>query len=215
MALPRSPQSHRSTLRVPPAVTRFAEAVITRAGIGKLAIAEQIIQALQVVPRDQFLEERFRPRALEDSRLPSGFGQFSPAPFLLARMMALGGIGPGVTVLELECGAGYASALMCVLGARVFATEKIGLRAQATRKHLDSMGLNRVLVATGHLAWADSAPFDTIIAHTPFASDADIERFIPLLDPTRGRIIAPAEQPVSAQILLVEMTRNGPRRSLI
>ena len=167
------------------------------------------------VPRDRFLDARGKPRALEDSKLSTGFDQLTHAPFFLARMFALAGIKPGSTVLELECGSGYASALMCVMGARVFATEKVGLRAQATRRHLDELGLNRVLVATGYFSWVDSAPFDAVISHNPIESQREITAYLELLDPAHGRLVAPVKIDGVDKLRIIQMGPASPSAFVI
>lgn len=195
---------------MPPAVSRFADSVVTRAGILDFAGVERIREALVMVPRDQFLEQRYKSRALEDSRLPCGGGQTSPPPYLIARMLAAAKIFEGTSVLEISCGSGYASALMCVLGARVFATESIGLKAQATRKRLDALGLNRVLVATGHLAWGDQAPFDAIIAHQLPATENDLDTFLKLLNPECGRLVTVLADKEPSRLMLVQTSSAHP-----
>jgi len=211
MAFLQNAASRAGTNRVPPAVARFASAIVARAEISDIVQRELIADAFMSVPRDSFLDARGKSRALEDSKLSTGFDQLTHAPYFLARMFALAAIQAESTVLELECGCGYASALMCVMGARVFATETVGLRAQATRRHLDELGLNRVLVATGYFSWVDSGPFDAIISHNPIESQREITNYLKLLDPSRGRLVAPVIIEGSDRLRLIQMGPTGPK----
>ncbi len=194
---------------MPPAVSRFADAVVSRANILHYDGVDRIREAFTVVPRDQFLEDRFKSRALEDSKLPCGAGQTSPAPYLIARMLAAARITQGASVLEISCGSGYVSALMCVLGARVFATESIGLKAQATRKRLDALGLNRILVATGHLAWSDHAPFDAIVSHQLVSAEHELTNLVKLLNPNCGILVAPIAGDEHSRLITVRVDSSN------
>ena len=206
--------SYEREARVPPAVVRFADAVLRRSGVlagsdrRDVERIDRIRAALMAVPRDQFVEPRYQGRVLEDTGLSSGFGQISPAPFLIARMLFAARIDPGATVLELGCGSGYMSALMCALGARVFAAEGIGLRAQSTRRHLDALGFNRVLIATGFLAWAEAGPFDAVIVNEEKQEPAVFERLIQLLRPG-GRLVIPSSGQGIGAVSVIERGENG------
>lgn len=143
----------------------YAEQFVNAAGILDDALAYRLVQAFAAVPRDQFVEESFALRAQEDISLPVGFDRMSPRPSIQARMFGLVGLTRGMRVLEVGAGAGYGAAVMTAAGVQVYAIESIGLLAQRTRKLLDSLHFESVLIRRGDIkkGWGDHAPFDAII----------------------------------------------------
>ncbi len=151
---------------------RFAEAVVERAGVLDEETAAVLTQAFAAVPRDQFVAPAFNGRALEDTALPIGYGQTISKPSTVARMLALIEIRPGMRILEIGCGSGYCSAVMAAAGAQVYAVEYEGLLAQRTRRLLDSLNFQTVLIrrGDGRRGWAEHAPYDAIVISAAFDS---------------------------------------------
>lgn len=187
---------------------RFAASVVERAGILDDNIAESLLRAFATVPRDQFVAEAFNSRALDDVALPIGFGQTISRPSTVARMLGVVGIQRGMNVLEIGCGSGYCSAVMAAVGARVYAVECIGLLAQRTRRLLDSLGYQNVLIRTGdgQRGWAEHGPYDAIVVSAAFEKIPP-ELFKQLI-PTGGRLVAPVGDS-QGQTLTVWETSRG------
>ena len=174
-----------------PGWVRFAEAVINKAGIVDDDTADVLVNAFAAVPRDKFVAQAFDRRALEDTALPIGYGQTISKPSTVARMLGLIGLRRGMRILEVGCGSGYCSALMAAAGAQVFAVEYVGLLAQRTRKLLDAMGFQNVLIRSGdgRRGWAEHAPFDAIVVSAAFET-IEPELVAQLRNPG-GRMVAP------------------------
>jgi len=170
---------------------RFAENVVEKAGVIDEETADVLIRAFASVPRDRFLPSAFSPRATEDNALPIGYGQTISKPSTVARMLALIGLKPQMRVLEIGCGSGYCSALMAAAGAQVFALEVVGLLAQRTRKLLDDLSYQNVLIrrGDGRRGWAEHAPYDAIIISAAF-NGVEPELVAQLRNPG-GRMVAP------------------------
>ena len=170
---------------------RFAEMIVEKVGIIDDETAETLVRAFAAVPRDKFVAEAFNMRASEDTALPIGYGQTISKPSTVARMLGLIGIRSGMRVLEVGCGCGYASAVMAAAGAQVFAVEIVGLLAQKTRKLLDGMNYQNILIrrADGRRGWLEHAPFDAIVVSTAFET-VEPELVSQLVNPG-GRMVAP------------------------
>lgn len=170
---------------------RFAEQVVEKAGVLDDEVAQTLIRALASVPRDRFVESGFNLRAAEDISLPIGFGQTISKPSIVARMLALVGISKGMKVLEVGCGSGYCSAIMAATGATVFAVEYVGLLAQRTRRLLDTMNFQNIIIrrGDGRRGWTEHAPYDAIVVSAAF--DRVEPELLAQLKSPGGRLVAP------------------------
>ena len=169
---------------------RFAEEVVSSAGILDDETSAVLTRAFAVVPREMFLAEHFHVRALQDVSLPIGYSQHMTRPSIVARMLGLIGLRPKMRILEIGCGSGYVSAVMAAAGAQVYSYERIGFLANQCRKTLDGLGYQSVLVrmGDGSRGWPEHAPFDAIIVWIPF-ENVDKE-LISQLEPDGGKMVA-------------------------
>lgn len=187
---------------------RFAESVVDKAGILDEEVAATLVRAFAAVPRDQFVEAGLSLRATEDNSLPIGFGQTISKPSTVARMLGLIGLRRGMRVLEVGCGSGYCSAVMAAAGAQVFALEYVGLLAQRTRKLLDRLNFQNVLIrrGDGRRGWLEHAPYDAIVVSAAFES-IEPELVSQLVNPG-GRMVAPVGN-TRGQILTLWEAKGG------
>ena len=188
--------------------TRFAETIVEAAGVIDEETAATLVKAFSAVPRDKFVQEAFNLRATEDISLPIGFGQTISKPSTVARMLALIGIRRGMRVLEVGCGSGYCSAVMAAAGAQVFAVEYVGLLAQQTRRLLDNMGFQNVLIrrGDGRRGWLEHGPYDAIVLSAAFEK-IEPELVGQLVNPG-GRMVAPVGD-TKGQILTLWEAKGG------
>lgn len=169
---------------------RFAENIVETAGVIDDETNAVLIKAFASVPRDKFMSEAFQPRAFEDTALPIGYGQTISKPSTVARMLGLIGLRPGMRVLEVGCGSGYCSAVMAAAGAQVYAVEYVGLLAQRTRKLLDTLSYQKILIrrGDGRRGWLEHAPYDAIVVSAAFPK---IEPELVAQLSSGGRMVAP------------------------
>lgn len=197
------------TKRVPSAALhRFAEQVVETAGVLDEDTAATLVDAFATVPRHLFVSEAFNMRATDDVALPIGYGQTISKPSTVARMLGVIGIRRGMKVLEVGCGSGYCSAIMAAAGAHVFAVEYVGLLAQQTRRLLDSMNYQNILIrrGDGRRGWAEHAPYDAIVVSAAFET---IEpELIRQLNNPGGRMVAPVGN-TRGQILTLWEAKGG------
>jgi len=193
---------------ISPGWLRFAETIVNKAGIVDDETAEVLIDAFAAVPREKFVAQAFDRRALEDTALPIGYGQTISKPSTVARMLGLIGLRAGMRILEVGCGSGYCSALMAAAGAQVFAVEYVGLLAQKTRKLLDSLGFQNILIRSGdgRRGWSEHAPYDAIVISAAFET-IEPELVSQLINPG-GRMVAPVGDN-KGQILTLWEAKGG------
>ncbi|MBS0968973.1 protein-L-isoaspartate(D-aspartate) O-methyltransferase [Chimaeribacter arupi] len=126
---------------------------------------ERLLQAIEAVPRERFVDEAFEHSAYDNTALPIGSGQTISQPYVVARMTALLQLSPGSRVLEIGTGSGYQTAILAHLVDHVCSVERIkGLQWQAKRrfKQLDLHNIS-TRHGDGWLGWPARAPFDAII----------------------------------------------------
>ncbi len=124
-----------------------------------------VLAAMAKVPRHEFVPEKYRDEAYEDSPLPIGYSQTISQPYIVAFMTEKLEPHPGDRVLEVGTGSGYQAAVLAELVAEVYTIEIVEPLAQRARTDLDRLGYRNVRVRTGdgYQGWPDAAPFDAII----------------------------------------------------
>ncbi len=126
---------------------------------------ENLLHAMEKVPRERFVDEAFQHKAYENTALPIGSGQTISQPYTVARMTELLCLTPASRVLEIGTGSGYQTAILAHLVEHVFSVERIkGLQWQAKRR-LKQLDLHNVSTrhGDGWEGWPSRGPFDAII----------------------------------------------------
>jgi protein-L-isoaspartate(D-aspartate) O-methyltransferase len=139
---------------------RLVEALQDK-GISDLAV----LNAIDRVPRHEFVPLALRHRAYEDSALPIGSGQTISQPSTHARYLELLRLTGRERVLEIGTGSGYQTALLSQLAEQVFSIERFGALLDRAREALRIAGVRNVtvLVGDGTLGWREFAPYDAIL----------------------------------------------------
>ncbi|MYC87600.1 MAG: protein-L-isoaspartate(D-aspartate) O-methyltransferase [Gemmatimonadales bacterium] len=129
-------------------------------GVSDLAV----LHAFDSVPRHAFIPDVMRARAYEDVPLPIGRGQTISSPTIHALSLEYAEIHPGHRVLEVGTGAGFQTALLAALGARVYSIERIASLYEAAARTLERLGVDaRLMHGDGTRGWPRYAPFQAII----------------------------------------------------
>jgi protein-L-isoaspartate(D-aspartate) O-methyltransferase len=125
---------------------------------------ENVLHALERVPRDVFVGKRERRRAYDDAALPIGCGQTISQPYMVARICEALAVRPGHRILDVGTGSGYQAAVLAELGADVVTIERIPDLAEQARANLAEAGYPQVdvVVGDGTLGVPERAPFDGI-----------------------------------------------------
>ena len=123
-----------------------------------------VLHAFDSVPRHAFVPDVMRARAYEDVPLPIGRGQTISSPTIHALSLEYAEIRPGDRILEVGTGAGFQTALLAALGARVYSIERIASLYEAAARTLDRLGVDaRLMHGDGSRGWPKHAPFQAII----------------------------------------------------
>jgi protein-L-isoaspartate(D-aspartate) O-methyltransferase len=168
---------------------------------------ERVLDAMQRVPRHEFVPNGYRDLAYADHPIPIGEGQTISQPFIVAAsLQALELKGPE-KVLEVGTGSGYQTALLALLAREVFSIERHALLAQEAETTLESLGFKnvRIIVGDGSNGLREFAQYDVILVSAAAPS-------IPqsLLDQlsAEGRMVIPVGPP-HAQVLLLVRKQEG------
>lgn len=173
-------------------------------------IADQnVLTAMNTIPRHHFVPEALRSQAYKDNALPIAAGQTISQPFIVARMTELLELKGTERILEIGAGSGYQSAVLASLARRVYAVERIDVLAKGALEKLRSIGINNVSIRLddGTNGWPVYAPFDGILVA---AGGPEVPK--PLMEQLEigGRLIVPVGADKKQQDLIrVTRTETG------
>src|SRR5262245_20806189 len=85
----------------------------------------RVLEAMAEVPREEFVPERVRSHAYDDSALPIGFEQTISQPWVVAAICQALELGGDELVLEIGTGSGYSAAVLARLAAEIVSLERI------------------------------------------------------------------------------------------
>jgi protein-L-isoaspartate(D-aspartate) O-methyltransferase len=140
---------------------RMVDRQLRRRGIHDL----RILDAMERVPRHEFVSEQFRSSAYEDHPLPIGEEQTISQPFIVALMLQELSLRSDSTVLEIGTGSGYQTAILGEVAGRVFSIERHEALAVEARTILTRMGYRNIeiVVGDGSRGLPERSPYDAIV----------------------------------------------------
>jgi protein-L-isoaspartate(D-aspartate) O-methyltransferase len=180
--------------------------------IGKAALAELVMTAMDKVPRHEFVPVELQPYAYANIPLPIGFDKTISQPFIIALMTDLLDLTANDVVLEIGTGLGYQAAILGQLARKVYSIEIIEELASQAKQRLNRHGVSNVeiRIGNGYHGWSEHAPFDKIIVTA--APDLIPPPLLHQLRPG-GKMVIPAGLPDAQQLFLVEKDENGRART--
>lgn len=175
---------------------------------GVAAIDERVMDALERVPREEFVPAPARLAAHLNRPLQIGHGQTISQPFIVALMTHLMATRPEHKVLEIGTGSGYQAAVLAELTASVYTVEIIPELAQSAAERLRGLGYANVdtRVGDGWHGWPEAAPFDSIMV-TAVGEDVP-EKLVRQLKPG-GRLVLPVGTDWEQSLAVVEKAADG------
>lgn len=182
---------------------------LTAKYINKESFDEQVMLAMETVPRHEFVTKLLRSRAYKNEPLPIGYGQTISQPYIVALMTDLLRPQPGQRVLEIGTGSGYQAAILSQLVAQVYSIEIIEKLGKSTTQLLKRLGYDNIetRIADGYDGWPEHAPFDSIIVTAAISHIPP-----PLVQQLKngGRMVIPVGTRFQTQYLtLVEKDMSG------
>jgi protein-L-isoaspartate(D-aspartate) O-methyltransferase len=126
---------------------------------------QDVLDAMEAVPRHEFVPDYLQNQAYADHPLPIGHGQTISQPYIVALMTELLELQPTDRVLEIGTGSGYQAAILAQIVAEVYTVEIVEPLAVQARERLARLGYDNLftLHADGYYGWEEHAPYDAII----------------------------------------------------
>lgn len=172
-------------------------------------LTAQSVAAIAAVPRELFVPPALAELAYQDVALQLAPGATISAPSMVAVMISALDPSPGIRVLEVGSGSGYAAAVMAATGMEVVGVELLAQLVPPARAAVAAAGFAaRVTLEAGDgiAGWPARAPYDRVVASA--AIDAVPQAWIDQLAPT-GLILYPERRGEEWE-MLVRLKRVGP-----
>lgn len=177
--------------------------------LGKSRLDQAVLQAMNAVPRHEFVPDKHKHQSYRNRPLAIGYGQTISQPAIVAIMTDLLQLKPGHKALEVGTGSGYQAAVLAELVDQVFSIEIVPQLAERAAADLKRTGYSNVSTrqGDGYFGWQDEAPFDAIIVTA--AADHIPPPLIKQLKPG-GRMVIPVGGRFMVQhLVLVSKNAEG------
>lgn len=126
---------------------------------------KNVLKAISTIPRHLFLNSSFEDYAYQDKAFPIGAGQTISQPYTVAFQSQLLEIKKGDKILEIGTGSGYQTAVLYLMGAKVYSVERQNELFKQTSALLPKLGIRpkHLSFGDGYKGLPNHAPFDSII----------------------------------------------------
>lgn len=126
---------------------------------------KNVLETIKKIPRHLFLNSGFEDFAYQDKAFPIAAGQTISQPYTVAFQSQLLQVKKGDKVLEIGTGSGYQTAVLCLLGAKVYSVERQNELFKITSILLPKLGIRpkHLSFGDGYKGLPNHAPFDSII----------------------------------------------------
>jgi len=126
---------------------------------------KKVLEAIKKIPRHLFLNSSFEDFAYLDKAFPIGAGQTISQPYTVAFQSQLLEVKKEHKILEIGTGSGYQTAVLCLLGAKVYSVERQNELFKTTSNLLPKLGIRpkHLSFGDGYKGLPNHAPFDSII----------------------------------------------------
>jgi protein-L-isoaspartate(D-aspartate) O-methyltransferase len=126
---------------------------------------KNVLAAIRKIPRHLFLNSSFEDFAYQDKAFPIGAGQTISQPHTVAFQSQLLEVKKEQKILEIGTGSGYQTAVLCLLGAKVYSVERQNELFKSTSALLPKLGIRpkHLSFGDGYKGLPNHAPFDSII----------------------------------------------------
>jgi len=167
---------------------------------------EEVLRAIDTVPRHLFMDPAFLSHAYVDKAFPISSGQTISQPYTVAVQTSLLRVKKRDKILEIGTGSGYQAAVLAAMGSKVYTIERfreLFLKAQII---FTTLGYSAdFFYGDGYAGKPQYGPFDGIVitAAAPLIPEALLSQL-----KTGGRLVVPVGTSESQVMTVVE--RTGP-----
>ncbi len=150
---------------------------------------EEVLRAIDTVPRHLFMDPAFLTHAYVDKAFPITSGQTISQPYTVAVQSSLLRVKKRDKILEIGTGSGYQAAVLAEMGAKVFTIERYRELFLKAQRILTSLKYSAdFFYGDGYEGKPQYGPFDGIIitAAAPEVPDALLKQL-----KTGGRLVVP------------------------
>ena len=126
---------------------------------------DNILSAIEKVPRELFVEQQFIHRAYENIPLPTDCGQTISQPYVVAYMISCLKLKKTDKILEIGTGTGYQTAILSHLCREVYTIEIYDKLLNQAKKRILKLNLKNINLKlnNGIEGWQDKVLFDAVI----------------------------------------------------
>lgn len=188
--------------------------MVERQLAGRDITNEDVLEAMSIVPRHEFVPARLRPESYTDNPLSIGCEQTISQPYIVALMTQLAEVDKKSIVLEIGTGSGYQTAILSLLVYHVHTVEIVEPLQAHAEATLNRLGYKNISFkcGDGYHGWPEHAPYDAVIVtaaplHVPQS----------LIDQLRegGRLIIPIGEKSQDLVKIVKHDYAVVKKSVI
>ncbi len=165
-------------------------------------VDKKVLEAIKIIPRHLFLNSSFEDYAYQDKAFPIGAGQTISQPYTVAFQSQLLEVKKDHKILEIGTGSGYQTAVLYLMGAKVYSIERQKELFKQTSDLLPKLGVRpkHLSFGDGYKGLPNHAPFDAIIvtAGAPIIPQALMAQL-----KIGGRIVIPLGEEKQIMTLLI------------
>ncbi len=161
-----------------------------------------VLQAINKVPREEFVSDEFKASSYEDRALPIDCMQTISQPYTVAYMTQLLKLKFNDKVLEIGTGSGYQTAILANIVTKIYTVERISELYEQAKYRLSYLSDTiSFKLDDGTVGWKENAPYDKIIV-TAAAPEIPIELLDQMSD--NSRLIIPVGSRDSQQMVVAQ-----------
>jgi len=169
---------------------------------------ENVLTAMNNIPRHFFLDSAFDKIAYEDRAFPISEGQTISQPYTVAYQTQLLQVKPNDKILEIGTGSIYQASVLAEMGARVFTIERQKKLFEKTKQFIFKTQYPNIkfFYGDGYEGLPTYAPFDKVIitAAAPFIPPKLLEQLKP-----GGKMVIPVDEDHHQRMLRITKNEDG------
>lgn len=169
---------------------------------------EQVLEAMNQIPRHCFLDSAFDEIAYEDRAFPISEGQTISQPYTVAYQTQLLQVKPNERILEIGTGSMYQATVLAEMGAMVFTIERQRVLFEKTKHYIYKSKYPRLkfFFGDGYEGLPTYGPFSKILitAAAPFIPPKLVEQLKP-----GGLMVIPVNEGENQRMLRLTKQADG------